>query len=72
MQRTVEEMRSKNLVLIGFRDRKGHLRYILSDNQIVHSQTVEGMKRRGLLEQLESTEEANRKNEVHYRLKKVL
>lgn len=69
MQVVMDTMRSKNLTLMGFRDRKGHLRYLLSNNEIVAKQTVSAMKRRDLLEQMESTEEANARNEVHYRLK---
>lgn len=62
-------MRERDLTMVGFRDRKGQLRFVLSNNEIVHRQTVLAMKKRGLLEQMESTEEANRKGEVHYRLK---
>lgn len=69
MQRIIEVMRERDLTLAGFRDRKGHLRYVLSNNEIVHAQTVQAMMRRGLLEQMEPTEEANEKKEVHYRLK---
>lgn len=69
MHRIVEIMRERDLTMVGFRDRKGHLRYVLSNNEIVHGQTVLALKKRGLLEQIESTDEANAKNEVHYRLK---
>lgn len=69
MQRTIEIMQSRNLTIVGFRDRKGHLRYILSNNEVLHYNLVNAMRERGLLEQLESTEEATAKNEVHYRLK---
>lgn len=69
MQWTIELMRSHNLTIIGFRDRRGRLRYLLSNNQVLHYNLVTAMKERGLLEQMESTEEANRKNEVHYRLR---
>jgi hypothetical protein len=69
MQRILEIMHERDLTMVGFRDRKGHLRYVLSNNEIVHGQTVLAMKKRGLLEQIEPTEEANEKNEVHYRLK---
>lgn len=69
MLRILEVMQDSDLTMTGFRDRKGHLRYVLSNNEIVHGQTVLALKKRGLLEQIEPTEEANAKNEVHYRLK---
>lgn len=69
MQRTIEDMRSKNLTIVGWRDNRGRLRYALSNNEIVHGQTVRALKEKGLLEQMESDEEAARYNEVHYRLK---
>jgi hypothetical protein len=69
VQRVIDTMRLKDLTMVAFRDRRGRLRYVLSNNEIVHRQTVNLMKKRGLLEQIETTEEANAKNEVHYRLK---
>lgn len=69
MQRVVELMRERDLTMVGFRNRKGQLRFVLSNNEIVHPQTVYALKKRGLLEQIGSTEEANQKKEVHYRLK---
>lgn len=69
MQRAIDLMQSRNLTIAGFRDRKGHLRYVLSNNEVLHYNLVSAMKERGLLEQVESTEEANKKNEVHYRLR---
>jgi hypothetical protein len=70
IRRTVEKMRSRNLTIVGFRDRRGHLRYLLSqNNEVLHYNLVAAMKKRDMLEQIESMEEANRENEVHYRLK---
>lgn len=68
MQRTVEIMQARNLTITGFRDRKGHLRYVLSNNEVLQYNLVDAMKKRGLLEQIESIEEASAKNEVHFRL----
>lgn len=65
----MDTMRSKDLTISGFRDRKGHLRFALSNNELVHKQTVDAMLKRGLLELTEPLEEANKKGEVHYRLK---
>ena len=70
MQRLLSDMRTKNLTILGFRDRRhGHLRYVLSNNEIVHPQTFKAMRERDLLEQIEPTEVANEQGEVHYRLK---
>lgn len=69
MQRTIDLMRSRNLTIVGFRDRRGRLRYLLSNNEVLHYNLVTAMKERELLEQIETTEEANKKNEVHYRLR---
>jgi hypothetical protein len=69
MRRTINDMRMKNLTITGFRSRRGHLRYALSNNELIHQQTVQAMLKRGLLEMTESLEEVNRKGEVTYRLK---
>ena len=72
MKRTLDLMQSRDLVVTGFRDRKGHLRYILSNNEIVHPQTIRAMKERGLLEMIEpTTEQTKATGEVHYRLRKL-
>lgn len=69
-RRLIHDLQAGNLTIVVTRDRRrGHLRYHLSNGKRVYSQTVEVMKEMGLLEQVESTEEANAKNEVHYRLR---
>jgi hypothetical protein len=69
MRRTLSDMRTKNLTITGFRDRKGHLRYVLSNNELVHPQTVQSLIKRGFLEMTESLEKVNAQGEVTYRLK---
>lgn len=64
MQKTVREMREQNLSLVGFRGRKGGLRYLLSNNEIVTKQTVQGMLDRGLLELI-----GEKEGRAFYRLK---
>lgn len=56
MQQLVEKMRSRNLTIAGFRDRRGRLRYTLSNNEIVTRQTVKAMMDRGMLELAEEKE----------------
>lgn len=64
MQKTVWKMRSQNLSLVGFRGRKGSLRYLLSNNEIVTKQTVQGMIGRDLLELI-----GEKEGRAFYRLK---
>lgn len=72
MKRAIDLMQSRDLILTGFRDRKGHLRYLLSNNEIIHPQVVRGLKDRNLLEMIEPTiEQVNQTGEVHYRLRKL-
>lgn len=72
MNRIIDIMRARDMMISGFRDRRGHLRYLLANNEIVHKQTVDAMKRRNLLEQVETDEEATAAGKVHYRLRKAL
>jgi hypothetical protein len=64
MAKVVWKMRSQNLSLVGFRGRKGSLRYLLSNNEIVTKQTVQGMIERGLLEMI-----GEKEGRAFYRLK---
>lgn len=64
MRETIRKMRERNLSLVGFRGRKGGLRYLLSNNEIVSKQTVQGMIERGLLEMI-----GEKEGRAFYRLK---
>lgn len=68
MQRTIEKMRSRNLTITGFRGRNGIRRFVLSNNEIIHSQTIAAMVRRGLLETIAAPPDA-KDGDVYYRLK---
>jgi hypothetical protein len=69
MKRAIEAMRSENLTISAFRDRRGRLRYVYSNNETLHPETFRSLMKRGFLEACEPPEEANKQGEAHYRLK---
>lgn len=69
IQNVIDQMRLKNLTVAGFRDRRGRLRYVLSNNEIIVRSTAKAMIERGILEMIEAPDEARKLTEVHYRLK---
>lgn len=68
MNRVIEIMRSRNMMISAFRDRRGRLRFLLANNEIVHKQTVDAMIEKKLLEMVETPEEAVVATKIHYRL----